>query len=487
MPKFLLSLVFTCFTIVIWGQDSQQEKLELRKSQIQKEIIENEKQLQFVKKKEKTAVNVVVLQTNKIKLKENLIHTTEKQTKLLGNDMYINQIQVNKLNKELSVLKEDYSEMIVKSYKSRSEESKAMFILSSESFLQAYKRLQYMKQYTNYRKMQGDEIQIKTKLLTNYYQKLDIQKTAKQKLIVENEKERLSLESEKQIQQELVNSIKKDKNKIIAEIKKKQMESRAIDKKIDRLIREAIAEANKKAAKEKADKIRISKENAAKEKLALEKAAKEKAAEIAKLKAIETTKLKAIENSKLSAAEKNKAKAAEIEKTALIVKAIPKENVSPAVASTAVSTTVIDLTPSGKIISDNFRANKGRLPWPVASGKITLGYGDQPHPVYKTLTVHNSGLEITTNSGANAIAVFAGEVSSVFVLSPVNKAVMIKHGDFFTVYQNLSSVNVSKGDKVSIKQNLGQIRTNGEGKTILKFTLSQNTSYTNPKVWLSPR
>jgi septal ring factor EnvC (AmiA/AmiB activator) len=94
-------------------------------------------------------------------------------------------------------------------------------------------------------------------------------------------------------------------------------------------------------------------------------------------------------------------------------------------------------------------------------------------------------VEITTEQGATARAVFGGEVTSVIVLSPVNKAVMIQHGDYFTVYQNLSSVYVSKGDKVSIKQSIGKVRSNGEtGKTVLKFTISQNTTYNNPASWL---
>ena len=164
-------------TSLMWNQDSQQEKLEKRKAQIQQEIRENEKMLQTVKKKEKSAVNVVIVQSNKIKLKEKLINTTERQAKLLSNDIYLNQLQVNKLNRELVVLKEDYAEMIVKSYKSRSEQSRAMFILSSNSFLQAYKRAQYMKQYTGYRKMQGEEIKSKSDQLIAFNEKLGVQKS----------------------------------------------------------------------------------------------------------------------------------------------------------------------------------------------------------------------------------------------------------------------------------------------------------------------
>ncbi|OOG70181.1 murein hydrolase activator EnvC [Flavobacterium sp. A45] len=411
MRKFLLGLFFVCTTSVMWGQESQQEKLEKRKAEIQQEILANEKLLQSVKKKEKSAVNVIVLQNNKIKLKEKLIYTTAKQTKILSNDMYINQMKINKLNRELVILKEDYAKMIVKSYKSRSEQSRAMFLLSSENFLQAYKRAQYMKQYTSYRKMQGEEIKSKTDELLGFNERLNVQKAAKKKLLAENTKEKLSLEKEKREQLKLVNSIKKDKKKITAEIKRKQQESRAIDRQIDRLIREAIATANRKAASENA-------------------------------------------------------------------KANPNAPV------TAYTSSKIVLTAESKILADNFRANRGKLPWPVEKGFVSLGFGDQPHPVYPNLVIHNSGVEITTEQGSNARAVFGGEVTSVIVLSPVNKAVMIQHGDCFTVYQNLSSVFVSKGEKVNIKQSLGKIRTNGEGKTIIKFTISQNTTYNNPASWL---
>jgi len=181
----------------MWAQDSQQEKLEQRKAQIQQEIRDNEKMLQSVKKKEKSAVNVILIQANKIKLKEKLINTTAKQEKLLTNDIYINQLQVNKLKRELKVLKEDYAKMILKSYKSRSEQSRAMFILSSESFLQAYKRAQYLKQYTAFRKNQGLEIQSKSSQLLDYNAKLDGQRQVKKKIIIENNKERIALEAEK--------------------------------------------------------------------------------------------------------------------------------------------------------------------------------------------------------------------------------------------------------------------------------------------------
>lgn len=417
MPKLILTLLFFCCTIQMYSQPPTQEELEERKAKIQLEIQEKEQLLQSVKSKEKSVVTQLQIQKEKIGLKEKLIKTTEKQTKLLGNDIYINQIKISQLNKELEQLRKDYTAMILKSYKSRSEQSRAMFLLSSENFLQAYKRAQYMKQYASYRKMQGQEIEGKTKQLVGYTNKIVVQKTEKEKLIAENENEKKELVKEKKEQEKIASQIQKQKGKIIAEIKKKQQETKKIDAQIQKLIRETIAAANKKTA-----------------------AAKAKA------------------NPKTTTTESTKA----VESSAKIV-----------------------LTSEGQLVANNFRANKGKLPWPVEKGAVSLPYGDQPHPVYRTLTVHNSGVEITTENGASARAVFGGEVTKVIKLSPLNIAVFIQHGDYFTVYQNLISVNVSVGDKVSTKQSLGKIRTNGDtGKTILKFLILQNTTYNNPASWL---
>jgi murein hydrolase activator len=247
MFKYIICIVLLLNVTLSWGQDEdKQRKLEAEKERLHREIREQEQLLQKEKKKEKSAVNVVYQQIAKIGLQEKLINTTEKQAKVLGNSMYINQVNVNNLNGDLTVLKADYAKMIVKSYKSRSEKSKAMFLLSSENFLQAYKRAQYMKQYAGFRKIQGDEIKAKTNQLVTFNNKLSVQKQQKIKLIDESEKAKQELEQQKQEQERLVKVIKKDKNKIIADIKSKQREAKAIEKQIDRLIREAIAAANKK-------------------------------------------------------------------------------------------------------------------------------------------------------------------------------------------------------------------------------------------------
>lgn len=414
MSHKLSTLIALLCTVLATAQLTQEE-LEQRKAKLQQEIIEKERQLQEVRSKEKSVTKLLDIQKEKIGLKEKLINTTTKQTKILNDNIYLNQLEINRLKKELDVLKKDYAEMILKSYKSRSQHSRAMFLLSSENFTQAYKRLQYMKQYAGYRKMQGQEIKDKTDKLANHYTELNKQKEEKEVLLAEQQKQREDLEKERQEQEKLANSLKKNKKQLAAEIRKKEQESRKIDAQIQKLIREAIAEANRKAA-----------------------AAKAKA------------------NPKTTTAAETK----KIE-----------------------SSTKIVLTPEGKIISDNFKANRGSLPWPVERGVISLGFGDQPHPVYKSLVVHNSGIDITTDANANVRSVFKGEVAQIQKIG--NKfAVLIKHGDYFTIYHNLSSVSVTEGENVSAKQSLGRVKTDADGKAVLRFMISQNASYVNPSPWL---
>lgn len=410
MNQFLKVAFFFFITTLCFAQPSEQQKLEERKAQILKEISENKSRLEAEKKKEKSVLTQINQQKQLIQLRQKLLNTTAKQTRILSDEIYLTQLEMNKLNRELKVLKEDYEKMIVKSYKSRNEQSRIMFILSSENFLQAYKRIQYMKQYAGFRKMQGEEIKEKQKKLVEAEKRLSESKKEKEIVLQQTEKEKQELEKEKKEQERLVKLIQKDKKKYTAEINKKQKEAKEIDAKIKKLIAAEIAAANKR--------------NAAK-----------------------------------------------------------SGSTAPKSGTTAVSKFV--LTAEGKVASDNFKANKGKLPWPVAKGYVSLKHGDQPHPIHKNLTIHNSGVEISTEPGSSARAVFGGEVLQVQVISANNKAVYIQHGDFITVYLNLSSVSVTKGQKVSIKQNIGKIHTDSSGKAVIKFLVLQNTTTLNPETWLS--
>ncbi len=248
MNQFFKILFFFFITTLCFAQPSEQQKLEERKAQILKEISENRLRLEAEKKKEKSVLGQINQQKKLIQLREKLLNTTAKQTRILTDEIYLTQLEMNKLNRELKVLKEDYEKMIVKSYKSRNEQSRIMFILSSENFLQAYKRIQYMKQYADFRKMQGEEIKEKQEKLAEAEKRLTESKKEKEIVLQQTEKEKQELEKEKKEQERLVSLIQKDKKKLTAEINQKQREARAIDAKIKKLIAAEIAAANKRNA-----------------------------------------------------------------------------------------------------------------------------------------------------------------------------------------------------------------------------------------------
>ena len=144
------------------------------------------------------------------------------------------------------------------------------------------------------------------------------------------------------------------------------------------------------------------------------------------------------------------------------------------------------LTPAEKTLSANFVNNKGKLPWPVERGVISSSYGKHTSVVSDKVTVTNNGIDIATTENAQARAVFDGEVSSVTKLTGANTVVILRHGEYFTVYSNLENVTVKRGDKVKTKQNLGTVHTNKtENKTELHFELLKEQNRQNPANWLS--
>lgn len=407
MLRYSFSIFFLVFSLLSFSQIDKQKELEQQKAQIQKQIRNFQELLEAEKSKEKSTLDKIQEQQTKIRLTEQLIKTTKQQEALLAKDIAKNERELAVLAKELEALKADYTQMIIRSYETRSEQSRLMFILSSESFLQAYKRIQYMKQYADYRKQQGEEVKQKSLALEEKNKVLQKQKAEKEKLIKETEKEYQALEAEKKLQDALMVLINKNKKKYLADIKKKQQEVAEIDKKIEKIKREIIAEANRKKALAEGKKVD----------------------------------------------EKN------------------------------ISSTKIDLTPEGKVIAGNFKANKGKLPWPVERGTLHSRFGKQKSTLVGNLDVDNKWVDFKTTEGAEAQAVFEGEVSSIMVHTPTYMLVFVRHGDYLTVYGNLDKVYVKVGQKVNLKQKLGRVHTGSAG-TILRFSISQNVTTLNPEEWL---
>ncbi|WP_299332648.1 peptidoglycan DD-metalloendopeptidase family protein [uncultured Psychroserpens sp.] len=246
---YILFLFLILNSVSAHAQSPKQKALEAKRQKYAKELKQLNALLFSNKKEEKSAISLVEDLTYKVSVRRNLIKVTNDQANLLTREINANQNEISSLRDQLTTLKKEYSEMIVKSYKSKSEQSRVMFLLSSDDFKQAYKRLQYIKQYADYQKEQGELIKAKTQKLQELNTELLRQKKDKDKLIAENRLAKKELEKELREQEKLIASIRKSGNTYASKIKKKQQEIDAIDREINRLIREAIAESNKKAGK----------------------------------------------------------------------------------------------------------------------------------------------------------------------------------------------------------------------------------------------
>ena len=398
--SFILFIFLAIGSSIANAQSQRQQELEEKRRELQQEIREITKLLFAGKKEKKSVVSAVEDLNYKISVRKNLIRITNQQANLLTREINANQDEISTRRVKLKALKEAYADMIVKSYKNRARDNKLMFLLSSSSFQQAYRRLQYIKQYADYQRQQAEIIKVETKQLQLLNQDLLVQKKDKQKLVGENKAAKLILDKELKDQQAFIESIQKNLEKFSAQIKDKQKASEKLDKEIRKLIREAIAASNKKAGK-------------------------------------------------------------------------------------SVKSRTFSMTPEQKVLAANFTANKGKLPWPVASGVVKMRFGTNPSPIDPSIKIKSNGVRIATNKGEPVRAVFDGVVQGVMTPKNGNNTIMIRHGNYITVYKNLSKFYVSKGDKVTTKQVLGEVITNkASGESILSFGIYKDSAIQNPSIWV---
>ena len=261
MPQFCL-VFFLFLSLQGMGQSNaaRQKTLENQKKRLQAEIKQINSLLFKNTKKEKSLLSQVENLEVKISVRSNLIRVNNQQVKLLTNQINVNQRNITNLREELKILKKDYAEMIQKSYKSKSSQNRLMFLFSSESFLQAFKRVQYMKQYANFRKKQGEEIVKKTNTLQSFNKTLLQERVQKDALVEENRKVEEQLQQERKSQQRLIQGLKRKSRQLGSEIRQKQRKAAAIDREIERLIREAIAASNKAAGKKSTEAFALTPE-----------------------------------------------------------------------------------------------------------------------------------------------------------------------------------------------------------------------------------
>jgi murein hydrolase activator len=406
------ALFFLCLLLVASPAAAQNKKdLEKKKKELQKEIKEYNEMLRETKLTKKKSLTELFILNKKISAREELISAINYEIIMLDKQIEENNKSINGLKKDLSKLKEEYARMIYFAWKNRDSYTRMMYIFASRDFAQAYMRLKYFQQYSDYRKKQALMIERTQQVLNDKIVQLEAKKSDKKVLAVSQEGEKQNLTKEK---------VEKEETLVQLQDKEQQLK-KELDKK-----------------KKDAEKLQ----------LAIKKVIEEELARIAK--------------------EKDK-KAKEDAKTGN--KTAPKD---------------ISLTPEALELSNNFAGNKGKLPWPVIKGIVIERFGEHEHPTIKGVFTLNNGVDISTTKGALVRSVFDGEVKSVGILPGAGRFIIIRHGEFLTVYSNLSEVYVNTGDKVKTKQNIATALQDAEdAKTVVQLQIWKGQVKMNPEEWLS--
>ncbi|QAR30192.1 peptidase M23 [Ornithobacterium rhinotracheale] len=470
MKKLILFILLLC--VGIGKAQYNKEKLRRESRALQNQIAKLNKSLNQTRSESKKSILYLKQLKDKINAQNQLISTTAREKQAIDDEIYLSQLTINKYKRELSELKKEYKEVLVNAYVNKSLQNKVLFILSARNFTEAFRRIEYLEKYSGFQGQKAEEISQKQAAIEKEKAQQQKARNEKEVLLAQREVLKENMLREQDEKNKILAEYKKNETAISAQIKDKERQNKALEAKIEAIIQEEIriakakAEAERKAREEAAQKER--------ERLARLEAERKAKAEREKQAAIAAAKAKAAEEGKSQATE-----VAKVEKKYEEINKVAEEKSKAEVAKTYENRT------SNEALSSNFTSNRGRLPWPVASGEVVGRFGTQPHPLLPQTTVNNAGVKIATKKGSPVRAVFDGVVSRVISIQGGNKAVMISHGNYFTVYNNLSTVNVSQGQKVSTRQNIGTVYTDPDNNTILDFQIWNGTSKQNPASWIS--
>lgn len=321
--------------------------------------------------------------------------------KLINGEIEKSSSEITNLESELAALKVEYARIIYYAFKHRSSFDKMMFVFASRDFNQAYKRLKYIQQYSEYRKAQAEEIVLTQEKLKTEIETLKRVKEEKTVLISMEEQEKEKLAVEKNQQETVVKQLQGKEQELKSKLQKQEESARKLQKAIEKIIEEEIRKAREAAKK------------------------------------------------------------------------------------AGTSSKGFPLTPEALKLSNSFASNKGQLPWPVLQGVITGKFGKHPHPVLEGIVLNNNGIDISTTSNSTARAIFDGEVSSVAIIPGEGKVVMVRHGEYLSVYSYMTEVFVNKGDKVSTKQELGKLVNSADkSKSQVHLEIWKGMTKLNPEYWI---
>ena len=405
------------------GKSSSQLKKD--KQKLENEIANTQKLLKKNESNQKAAVQQAALLRQQIQNREKMITTLNSQILQMEDEQELNEQEIRQLEKRLAYMKADYAQVVYNAYRNRRLIDKVTFILAADNFSQMFRRLRYYSIFSRNVREQSERIQRTTEELTKKNEEIVELKNDKLNTLSSKEQEIKNLENDRRKKTQNAEKLKKESQKLNAELKKKQQKRKEIDAAIQKAVQAEIAQANAERKKK----------------------------------------------AKASSGKSSKSESSTASTTSS--------------SSSSKATTTIALTPEEKTLNNSFINNKGKLPWPVAKGAKVSDFGNYPHPDVPSVQIENHGIDIMVEAGTPARAVFEGVVTSVMSIMGTT-VVMIRHGEYLTVYQNLSSTSVKKGDKVSTKQTIGTVAKSQTSNTHeLHFEIWKNDRYVNPNEWLA--
>lgn len=434
MKRFFVILISSLWlAIPLLAQSNKLiRELESKRGALQKQIAETESILQDTKKDVGSQLNGLAALTGQIEERKRYIMSINNDMEAIERELTTLQRQLNTLQKDLKDKKKKYEASVQYLYKNKSIEEKLMFIFSAENLGQTYRRLRYVREYATYQRLQGEEILKKQEQIRKKKAEREQVRAAKENLLKEREGEKAKLEAQEKEKRTLVANLQKKQKGLQSEINKKRREANQLNARIDKLIAQEIERARKRAQEE----------------------------------------------ARREAAARKKAGVKE-EPSAAGTETVAKAKSKPLDAYT--------MSKADRELSGNFAANRGKLPMPISGAYIiTSHYGQYAVEGLRNVKLDNKGIDIQGKPGAQARAIFDGKVAAVFQLNGLFN-VLIRHGNYISVYCNLSSASVKSGDTVKTKQSIGQVFSDGSdnGRTVLHFQLRREKEKLNPEPWLN--
>lgn len=445
--------------------NKQIRSLQKQQTTIKKDIASNEQLLRTTKKDVTSQLANLQLISAQVDRQSRYVDTIRAEVDQLSATLGTLEAQLDRLEADLSECKRKYQRAVTYMFRNRMQTSKWQFILSARNFRQMYRRLRYVTEFSKFQKAQAQLISQKEQTIRVKRDELAGVKKEKNRLVAEGQAQKQQLEGQQRERQQVVDELNKKQKQLQGTLAQQRKKAAQLDARIDKLIQEEIAAAERRRKAEEARRAEAARQ--ARLKAEREEAARRKA---------EAASRKAEASGKSGNKGSRKATASSASKTAK-----PKAHTEEPKPSTPRFT---EADNADRALSGSFAANRGRLPMPITgSYAITTHYGQYNVDGLHGVQLDSKGINITAPAGAQARAVFKGEVTSIFTYGGLYN-VIVRHGSYMSVYCNLTSISVRRGQEVSARQTLGTVAPDATGNCTLHFQLRKETAKLNPEQWL---